>query len=249
MAAHRGSGIPDQHRRKTMIGNKTVTGNESPKLAGWDTRRVHVAVVSLVLALGSHSNTASAQEDPAAAKAHYAAGLQHFNLSEYEQALVEFKEAYRSKPDPVFLYNIGQCHRRVGRVDEAITFYRSYLREAPEAKNRKEVEHRIEELEALQDAQSASITSSSVNPRPSPSSQAAQAQAVAATAVPRPTAGVDLGSHMEDRPSSVPIHRRWWFWATTGTVVVVGVTAAILVARRDPTAVPASTLGAQRAMP
>lgn len=225
--------------------------NRHSSVAAIITPRASIFVVTLAALVVLGSGTAWGQgggNDTAAAKSHYATGLRHFNLSEYEQALLEFKEGYRSKADPVFLFNIGQCHRKLGHFDDAITFYRSYLREAPDAKNREEVEHRIGELEALRDAQTASITSSAVTPRPSPVSQAAQAQAVAASAtVPAPA--IDLDSHSEDRASSTPVFRRWWFWVTVSAVAVAGATVAILMARRDPTEIPASTLGAQGAMP
>ena len=207
------------------------------------------ALASWVLLFPS---TTLAAEDAEAAKAHYATGLQHFNLAEFEQALAEFKEAYRNKPDPAFLFNIGQCHRKLGHMDEAITFYQSYLREAPDAKNRKEVERRIEELRSLSDAENASIaTSIATKARPSPASQAAQENAIAqTTATTIPAAGVGLDARNESpvQPSS-PIYRRWWFWTAAGTLVVGAATVAIMMTRRDPTSIPGSTLGAQRAMP
>ena len=64
-------------------------------------------------------------------------------------ALDDFKEAYRLKDDPVFLYNIAQCYRIMNKNEEALNFYRSYLRRAPDAPNRAEVETKIA---ALQDA-------------------------------------------------------------------------------------------------
>ena len=35
--------------------------------------------------------------------------------------------------DPVFLYNIAQCHRLLGENAEAVRFYRRYLEAAPAA--------------------------------------------------------------------------------------------------------------------
>lgn len=232
-------------REKTMV-------NRYSSVAAIIVPRALLWVATLATVVSSSSGTAWGQgggNDTAAAKTHYTAGLQHFNLSEYEQALLEFKEGYRSKADPVFLFNIGQCHRKLGHTDEAITFYRSYLREAPDAKNRKEVEHRIEELESLRDAQNASIMSSGVMPRPSPVTQPAQAHAVATTSATVLAPGVNLESQAEEHASPAPMYRRWWFWVTVGAVAVTGVTVAIVMAKRDPTEVPASTLGAQGAMP
>jgi hypothetical protein len=50
-------------------------------------------------------------------------------------------------PDPAFLFNIGQCHRKMGHDKEAVSFYKSYLRNAPNAPNRADVQKRINELE------------------------------------------------------------------------------------------------------
>src|ERR1700690_4317020 len=83
-------------------------------------------VAALALSLSSGSVAASPVEDKVLAKQHYEAGALDFDLSEWDQALVEFKEAYRLKPDATFLYNIAQCHRRLGHVEEALTFYKTY---------------------------------------------------------------------------------------------------------------------------
>jgi hypothetical protein len=84
------------------------------------------------------------------AKSRFVSGQSHYNLNEFPEALVDFKEAYRLFPDPVFLYNLGQCERQLGHNEEAIRFYRSFLREQPKAPNRQDVLHKIEELEAAQ---------------------------------------------------------------------------------------------------
>lgn len=84
------------------------------------------------------------------AKARFVSGQSHYNLNEFPEALVDFKEAYRLFPDPVFLYNLGQCERQLGHNEEAIRFYRSFLREQPKAPNKQDVLHKIEELEAAQ---------------------------------------------------------------------------------------------------
>jgi hypothetical protein len=86
------------------------------------------------------------------AKARYMSGQSHYNLNEFAEALQDFKEAYRLHPDPAFLFNIAQCERQLGDLDEAIKFYRSYLRNKPDASNAKEVQKKIDELKGLSDA-------------------------------------------------------------------------------------------------
>jgi tetratricopeptide (TPR) repeat protein len=82
------------------------------------------------------------------AKAHFVSGESHYNLNEFAEALREFKEGYRVYPDPVFLFNLGQCERQLDHPEEAIKFYRSFLREQPKAPNRPDVLRKIDELEA-----------------------------------------------------------------------------------------------------
>lgn len=85
--------------------------------------------------------------DVVEAKRHFERGLAHYNLREYLNAIEEFESAYRFKPDPVFLYNLGQAHRLANDPEHALYFYKAYLRNLPNAENRAEVEGRIAELE------------------------------------------------------------------------------------------------------
>jgi len=81
-------------------------------------------------------------------KQHFHAGLKHYNLGEFADALGEFKEAYRLGDDPAMLYNIGQCQRKLGDLRSALHSYRSYLRMGKDVHNRAEVEGRIQDIEA-----------------------------------------------------------------------------------------------------
>src|SRR5262245_2268164 len=111
------------------------------------------AVWCVALAWSAGATASAAPSSPpsadqlAEAKQHYAAATKSYDLAEYESALREFKEAYRAVEDPAFLFNIAQCHRKLGHTQDAITFYKNYVRRAPHAANRAEVERRIAELE------------------------------------------------------------------------------------------------------
>jgi hypothetical protein len=112
-----------------------------------------VVAVALACAMMSTSRAGVADTSRDAkqeAKARFVSGQSHYNLNEFSEALLDFKEAYRLYPDPVFLYNLGQCERQLEHDEEAIRFYRSFLRERPKASNRQEVLHKIEELETAQ---------------------------------------------------------------------------------------------------
>lgn len=81
------------------------------------------------------------------ARARYNRGTSFYNLGRYKEALVEYEAAYLAIQDPPFLYDIAQCHRKLGNNKEALGFYRNYLRVSPNAPNRPEVQKRIAELE------------------------------------------------------------------------------------------------------
>ena len=81
------------------------------------------------------------------ARAHAQQGTAHYNLDQWSPALAEYEAAYLVFPDPALLFNIAQCHRKLGHPKEALDYFRKYLRVAPTAPNRAEVEKRIEQLE------------------------------------------------------------------------------------------------------
>ncbi len=82
------------------------------------------------------------------AKELFAKGNQHYELGELTQALELYKRAYQIKPLVAFLFNIAQCHRKLGQHKEAITLYQSYLVGVPNAENKPLVEDLIAESKA-----------------------------------------------------------------------------------------------------
>lgn len=88
------------------------------------------------------------------ARARMARGEELFAAGNYDAALAEFQQAYDvigEHPNRyLVLYNIGQCHERSFRYDQALRFYRQYLREGGEtAEGRADVEAAITRLEGL----------------------------------------------------------------------------------------------------
>jgi tetratricopeptide (TPR) repeat protein len=184
---------------------------------------VLVGLLSLLIGGGAE---ASAQDAGApAAAARFREGKKHYQLSEYEDALREFKEGFRLKDDPVFLFNIAQCYRQLGDDTQALVYYRRYLATAPPAQNREETEKLILKLDSRR----------KVAPPPEPAAVAPPA--LPATLTPAPTApapppSVLVGATaappaVSDRPA---FYQRWWFWAAAG-VVAGGVAVAVVLTR------------------
>lgn len=205
-------------------------------------------VLALVAWVASGSGSAYAA-DPIAqakAKAHYSRGVKHYDLAEYPQALEAFKEAYRAADEPAFLFNIAQCHRKLGQHDEAVTFYKNYLRRAPGAPNRAEVERLIAELELAQARGGPAPFREGPASSAPPGQAVAPGQAAAPVPVPRLSPAAAAAAAPAERPAGIdvsrpldegeivdkPFYRTWWFWTgTTAVVAGVVVTAVILGSR------------------
>jgi tetratricopeptide (TPR) repeat protein len=171
---------------------------------------------------------ARAQSDKDEARKHYNRGIAHYNLREYPQAIDEFQSAYRLVNDPVFLYNLGQCHRLSGNSEQALYFYRAYLRSQPDAPNRDEVRDRIAGLEtAVAEAKAKAPPPVAATPPPA--------------VTPAPAAPVlTSNSVVATRPARQPVYKKWWLWTIVG-VVVAGAAAGIAVgatAERSPRSYP-----------
>lgn len=101
------------------------------------------------------------QDALARAKQHSRQGTSLYNLGRFPEALREYEASYLAAADPALLFNIGQCHRKLGHRAEAIDFFRTYLRNAPNAPNRAEVEKRIAELQAAGDKEAGGLVGGS----------------------------------------------------------------------------------------
>jgi tetratricopeptide (TPR) repeat protein len=190
-------------------------------------------IISLLLAAlllapsgpGWSQGSTSARE----AKASYEEGARHYDLAEYAEALDSFKDAYRAKTDPAFLFNIAQCLRKLERMEEAATFYRTYLRRAPEAPNRAEVERHLKDIESQLAAASPVIPQGTFPAQETPR--------------------IDLSPRPAPEIEEHPLYKRWWIWTAAGAVAAGAAATIIILARRDPTSIPSSGLGHQGALP
>jgi tetratricopeptide (TPR) repeat protein len=109
---------------------------------------IPAAVLALALALSSApAHGADDKDAKAAAKEHYQRGTSFYDLGRYPEAIKEFEAAYQLKNDPAFLYNLAQSYRQAGDPEQALHFYRTYLRYVPKPPNRAEIDERIAALE------------------------------------------------------------------------------------------------------
>jgi tetratricopeptide (TPR) repeat protein len=85
------------------------------------------------------------------AKAHartlYERGAKAYAEARYAQAVDAFLEADRVFPTPQLRFNIAKAYDRIGQPSGALSYYRDYLRRAPDAADFQEVTARVRELE------------------------------------------------------------------------------------------------------
>jgi tetratricopeptide (TPR) repeat protein len=117
-------------------------------MSAWIGRLLPVFVMS-VAAVGA--GPAWAQQPPpdnkAAAKEHYIRGTSFYDLGRFDDAIREFEAAYHLKNDPAFLYNLAQSYRQANKPEQALHFYKTYLRYVPKAPNKADIEDKIKALE------------------------------------------------------------------------------------------------------
>lgn len=218
-------------------------------------------MMSLALA-GEPGKTA----DPAkaAALAHFETARRLYEVREYAKALEEYKAAYVAKPDPAFLFNIGQCHRKLGQNAQALDFFQQYLKKAPpDDPNRPQVEARIADIQAEEQAKVPRVPetrplpvppeplSPAAAPAPLPTPLAIETAPVPSPAPP-PSAGTDVSLTAQPAPAveQKPIYVTWWFWTGVGAVVVAGaVTTAYLMSSGGGTKIPSTPMGNRPVFP
>src|SRR2546421_965577 len=87
--------------------------------------------------------------DKRLASAHFQQGSQLYADGRWAEALVEFEAGYDAYPLRGFLVNIGQCYRKLERLDEAADAWRRFLATHPsDVRLRDEVTDALAEVES-----------------------------------------------------------------------------------------------------
>ncbi|KIG16550.1 Thiol-disulfide isomerase [Enhygromyxa salina] len=77
----------------------------------------------------------------------YRRGTELYNDAKFEEALEAFQEAATLYASPDFQFNIAKCYERLGKLEEAVRHYQTYLRTAEDSGDRAVVESTVEDLE------------------------------------------------------------------------------------------------------
>jgi len=180
-----------------------------------------LAVVAAAMpALGRDAAEVRARDQFRVGQAAYAAG-------EYERALTAFSAAYGLQPVPGLLFNIAQCHRKLGNYERAAVFFQQYLYLSPSNENTSTVRALLIEAQAHEKERKRRLAEQE-------KLQRAKLQLSATTPLQASIAGGEKGGDVaRSSSSSDSIFQKWWFWTGVGAVTV-GSTAYLLARSRSP---------------
>lgn len=108
--------------------------------SSWLCPIVAIAALSAPLASGA--------DDTVRARRLFARAEREYSSGDFTAALESYEAAYQAAPLPGFLFNMGQCHRKLGRWAEARDFFQRYLQALPDAPNRGDAEDLLREVTA-----------------------------------------------------------------------------------------------------
>ena len=166
------------------------------------------------------ASRARADDREQQARTHFRRAETHFAVGRFKAALAEYEQAFELKPLPGFLFNIGQCHRNLGHLEEAIFSFQKYLRLKPDAKDRPAIEELITDLER----------------------QLREQRAVEQTVTP-PAGGLETRPPPPPPPAPRPFYTRAWFWTVAAAVVAGSVVGIYFGTRPGTSSPPSSGLG------
>ena len=104
-------------------------------------------------AWGASSSSESTEPLPAEAKAtetarrHFDRGARLYKQARYREAIAAFEAAYKARPHGVILFNIAQCHEKLGDLAAAWKSYDAYLKAIPNADDRETVTIAMQNLQ------------------------------------------------------------------------------------------------------
>jgi len=75
-------------------------------------------------------------------------GRAAFLAQRWDDAILAFEEAYGHDPRPGFLFNLAKAHQKKGDLGGALLYFERYLKEAPDARDRKQVKTALSFLKA-----------------------------------------------------------------------------------------------------
>ena len=214
------------------------------------------ALLALLVLAVAVPATAHARADKRIAASHFQRGRALFESGSWAAALDEFDAGYDAFPLAGFLVNIGQCQRKLDRLDDAAASFQKFLdSDGADPKLRGEVQEALAEI-STERARRQAVAQAELEAR----RQRDEAEARHPAAVDEEPARADLRVHRapesivarapvaSTRSDSVerPSKSRRWVWALVGVLAVGAAASVVTVAvleTQQPPAAQAGSLG------
>jgi hypothetical protein len=114
--------------------------------------------------------------DPEALRTEMREAVAQYNMGYFKDALTRFESIYRRSGDARALFNIAQCHRKLGEPREAAQNYRSFLRLNPNSPNAPMARELLAQADAAQQKEQTRTTPAErATPKGSPPGAASKA--------------------------------------------------------------------------
>ena len=198
--------------------------------------------ITILVVLALTMGVASADPKQEARKHVETADVQ-YKLGQFDKALAEYSAAYELYAVPALLFNIGQCHKNLKNYEQALFFYRGFLRDSPaDAPNRNVVEDLIRETQADLDRQRAEAEAAkkAADAEQQRRDEEAARQRIAEE---QRIAAARQQVEVKAAPAEQPIYQKWWFWPVVGGAALA-VGGGVYFATSSTTLIPPSgTLG------
>ena len=195
---------------------------------------IRTEVLSLTLLVAGLAGAAPPAET--AARAAAAEAKKAFDLGEFARAIEQYETAYKLKPAPGLLFNLGQSHRRAGNLEKATFYLRRYLESNPPEAQAKATEEVLAQVEAQkrseQERKDAEQRALEEQRRHSAEEQQRQLELekTRLAVVNAQERQFSLEAALKQEPPPPPVYQRWWFWGAIGVVVIGGAVTATAVA-------------------
>jgi tetratricopeptide (TPR) repeat protein len=213
-----------------------------------------VAAAAVVIAVQLLAGPARADDEDVRvrARAHFKAAEALYEAAEYDQAIVEFQNAYALSKLPELLFNIAQAHRMSHRLEPALDGYRHFIAIKPDGALSDEARSLIAELEAQLGGHGPTAGNGASPSNGAPTHDAAAASHVA-TASPRANASA-TSDHADVAPAVAQLsrgtpaprspRRRWLVPVViAGSVAVIAIGVGLGVGLGSGTRYPAASFG------
>ncbi|HJL14521.1 MAG TPA: tetratricopeptide repeat protein [Sandaracinaceae bacterium LLY-WYZ-13_1] len=109
----------------------------------WPSWALPLVLVLLTVAPAAAQDASDDEARDQRARVHFQAGTNYFQVSDYENAVREYRQAFELSGRVELMYNLYLCHERLGHLAQAARWLERYLADAPNPRRRENLRARL----------------------------------------------------------------------------------------------------------